>query len=296
MYSGLARMGQKTIPPLLVLLPITSKTRRFLSSRKHSMDYVTVDGVILRTGHAEKIIWYLLCLKELWDNAIDFLWKYYQGATNAKIETEITKTNNSMLHIKVRNTNSKNIPVFENLSAIFDYDMRYGSKQNQHIISRGMLGDAMKQILSWPYVLIHSTQKGNASSSFVDKQWDKPLIIRHNGLEHHVFLHVDKGNQTINSDIRPAASIKKPSSTDTEIELTWPIPEDTNLDIHDIEGYCRRYPILTTDVSFRFRLVDNSKAKPAASATATVAKPQGRAKNKSIAFELVKVLSSPAPK
>jgi hypothetical protein len=126
-------------------------------------------------------------------------WKYYQGSSpiNATIENEITKTNDSMLHVKVRNTNSKNIPVFQNLTAIFDYDMRYGSKQNQRIISRGTLGDAMKQILSWPYVLIHTTNEGNGNG-FVDTQWDKPLIIRHNGLERHVFLHVDKCNQTIN--------------------------------------------------------------------------------------------------
>jgi hypothetical protein len=77
----------------------------------------------------------------------------------------------SLFHIKVRNTNSRNIPVFQNLSAIFDYDIRYGSKQNQHTISRGMLGDATKQILAWPYVLIHTNDDG---SSFKDKHWDKP--------------------------------------------------------------------------------------------------------------------------
>lgn len=240
----------------------TNNKKDILSSRRHSLDYVTTDGVILRTGHADRKTWYLLCLKELFDNCIDFLWKYYQGAavTDVTIETEITKTNDSMLHIKIRNTNRKNISVFQNLSAIFDFDMRYGSKQNQHIISRGMLGDAMKQILSWPYVLIHTTKEGNGNG-FVDRQWDKPLIIRHNGLERHVFLHVDKGNQTINSDVRSAASIKKLSHTDTETELTWPIPDDIDLDIHDIERYCRLYPILTTDVSFKFRLIDNSRDK-----------------------------------
>jgi len=123
-----------------------------------------------------------------------------------------------------------------------------------------MLGDAMKQILSWPYVLIHTTKEGNNGNGFVDRQWDKPLIIRHNGLEHHVFLHVDKGNQTIESDIRSMPV--KLSHTHTEIELTWPILDDIDLDIHEIEAFCKEYAVLTTDVSFRFRLVDNSKDKP----------------------------------
>jgi hypothetical protein len=166
------------------------------------MDYVTTDGVILRTGHADIATWYLLCLKELWDNPIDFMWRHYQGSADAFVTTEITKTNDSMFHVKVRNMNSKNIPVFQNLAAIVDFDMRYGSKQNQRIISRGMLGDAMKQILALGYVLIHTIKEGGNGSGFVDRQWDKPLIIRHNGLEHHVFLHVDKGSQTIHADIK----------------------------------------------------------------------------------------------
>ncbi|MGC2684513.1 MAG: hypothetical protein WA323_21855, partial [Candidatus Nitrosopolaris sp.] len=105
--------------------------------------------------------------------------------------------NDPIFHIKIRNSNSKNFPVFENLHLIFDYDMRYGSKQNLHIISRGMLGDAMKQILALGYVLIHSEDDGTA---FTNKHWDKPLIIRCNKTEWHVFVNVDKANQS--SDVK----------------------------------------------------------------------------------------------
>jgi hypothetical protein len=45
------------------------------TSRKHSMDYFTVDGVILRTGYSDKRDWYLLAIRELLDNAADFLTK-----------------------------------------------------------------------------------------------------------------------------------------------------------------------------------------------------------------------------
>jgi hypothetical protein len=158
------------------------------SSRKHGMDYVTVNGIILRTGYANKSYWYLLLIKELLDNAIDFLWKNYSGSTDTSVIVDIT-TDDSLFHLKVRNTNTRNIPVFQNLSAIFDYVMRYGSKQNQHTISRGILGDAMKQILSWPYVLIHTKDDG---SSFKERQWDKPLIIRCNGIERQFFCMLTK--------------------------------------------------------------------------------------------------------
>jgi hypothetical protein len=216
------------------------------------MDYVTVNGVVLRTGYTNKIGWYLLLIKELLDNAIDFLWKSYSGSADASVTVNITM-DDSMFHIRVRNTNSRNIPVFQNLSAVFDYDMRYGSKQNQHIISRGMLGDVLKQILAWPYVLIHTKDDGN---SFKDKQWNKPLIIRCNGIERQIFLQVDKSNELIDVQINQIPG--RLSYTDTEIEITWPVIDEVSLDIHNIERFCRQYIMLTTDIAFKFQLTDNS--------------------------------------
>ena len=113
------------------------------------------------------------------DNDTDYLWKHYKGANNASISVNVTM-DDELFRVTVRNSNDKNIPVFPDLTSIFDYDMRYGSKQDVHIISRGMLGDAMKQILSLGYVLLHSSDDG---TSFTDKQWEHPLIIRHNKKE-----------------------------------------------------------------------------------------------------------------
>jgi hypothetical protein len=233
----------KSIPP--------SSTDIF-SARRHNMDYVTVDGVIRRTGYSDKSDWYLLCIKELLDNDIDFEWKYYPGSKEAAVNVDIA-IDDSFFHLKVRNTNSMNIPVFQNLSAIFDYDMTYGSKQNQHIISRGMLGDAAKQIGTWPYVLIHIKDD---RSAFTDKQWDKPLVIRANRVEHHVFTNVDKASQRIMAEIKTVHDKLLPH-TDTEIEITWPVVDDIRLDIRKIERFCRQYIIFTTDISFKFRLIDN---------------------------------------
>ena len=143
------------------------------TSRKHSVDYFTKDGLILRTGYSDIRDWYLLPFREVLDNGIDFEWKHYRGE-NASINVHIYK-DDQLFRIRIRNSNPRNIPVFQDLDAIFDYDMRYGSKQDVHTISRGMLGDAMKQILSLAYILMHVNDDG---TEFTDKQWIHPLIIR----------------------------------------------------------------------------------------------------------------------
>jgi hypothetical protein len=233
--------------------------------RKHSIDYFTRDGVILRTGFSNLIEWFLLCIRELLDNAIDFLTKNYQDEDNTIITVEIIKDDN-FFHLKVRNSNNNNLKVFGNKAAIFNYDGRYGSKQDLHIISRGMLGDAQKQILAFGYILTHLHDDG---SEFEERQWEEPLIIRHNGKEYKIYLKVDKARQTeIVSGLDEAAG--KVPHTDTEIELTLPIPDEVRTDLNRvcIEDFCKKYPLFTTDITFRFQITDNSsyesvKAKPA---------------------------------
>lgn len=155
-----------------------------LTLRKHSMDYFTRDGVILRTGYDNIAYWYLLCLKELWDNAADFLTKYYKGADDTQIITKIHKDDN-LFRIIVRNSNYKDIKVFQDKKTIFNYEGRSGTKQEVYVISRGLLGDAMKQLLSLGYVLVNLNDDG---TQLTNKQWDYPLTIRHNGEEWKVKL------------------------------------------------------------------------------------------------------------
>ena len=112
------------------------------------MDYFTEQGVNLRTGLDNKVDWYLLCIRELLDNATDFLTRNYKGAADTTITTTIFK-DDRYFKLKIRNSNYKDIPVLQNKEAIFDYDMRYGSKQYLYVINRGMLGDALKQILAF---------------------------------------------------------------------------------------------------------------------------------------------------
>ncbi|MGC1135169.1 MAG: hypothetical protein WA941_20240 [Nitrososphaeraceae archaeon] len=223
--------------------------------RKHSMDYFTRDGVILRTGFSNLRDWFLLCIKELLDNAVDFLVRNYQAADNCIIAVEIFKDDN-FFHLKVRNSNYNNCEAFMNKPAIFNYDGRYGSKQDLHIISRGMLGDAQKQILAFGYILIHLHDDG---SEFKEKQWNKPLIIRHNGKEYKIYLKVDKARQvSIVSGLDQATG--EVQHTDTEIELTLPIPDEIRNDLNRkcIENFCKKYPLFTTDITFKFQITDNS--------------------------------------
>jgi hypothetical protein len=108
--SKVVKNRSKQRPPSSSTATMVASEEIF-SSQKSSMDYVTVQGVILRTGYHNKRDWYLLCIKELLDNAVDFLWKKYQGADDAVIDVRIEKTSNSLFRIKVRNTNNKNFEV-----------------------------------------------------------------------------------------------------------------------------------------------------------------------------------------
>ena len=144
--------------------------------------------------------------------------------------------------------------MFSNLEPIFNFDMRYGSKQDVHVISRGMLGDALKQILSLGYVLLRSNDDGR---DFTDKQWKYPLIIRHNGQEIRVYLEVDNARQEATATIKPQCS--NVTHTDTELELVLPIVDEVRngLTRDYIEKYCRRYTLLSTDISFNFKIIDD---------------------------------------
>jgi hypothetical protein len=243
---------------ILVSDHLDSTLNHTFTSRKLSMDYVTVDGVILRTGYSNKRDWYLVCIRELLDNAADFLWEFYKGSSNAAIIVEIFK-DDTLFRLKVRNSNDDDIPIFSdsNIATIFDYEGRYGSKQDVHVISLGMLGDALKQILAFGYVLLHANDNG---TEFIDKQWEQPLILRHNKIEHKYILEIDKANQNIRAkqiEKREFADI----GTDTEIELVLPVIDDEvrdSLDRACLEEYCRKYPIFTTDISFIFNIIADS--------------------------------------
>lgn len=245
MSSQPARYNLKNEPPL-------SQPTEIFTFRMQKMDYFDAEGISLRTGYTNKLDWYLLPIRELLDNACDFLQKYYKGSKDATITVNIHLTD-KLFHLTICNSNKDDKQVFTNLKPIFDFDRRVGSKQDVHVISRGMLGDALKQILSLGYVLLHNDDDG---SNFSDKQWDYPLIITHNKQKLSVILKVDKAGQEAKAEIKQEPKV---IHTDTELELWLPVIDDIRNDLTKdyIQKYCRRYTLLSTDISFNFKIIDD---------------------------------------
>ena len=65
------------------------------------MEYFTTEGVIQRTGYTNKVDWYLLPIREILDNCVDFLWKKYKGSDKTFIET-IVEMDDEIFHLKIR--------------------------------------------------------------------------------------------------------------------------------------------------------------------------------------------------
>jgi hypothetical protein len=242
----------------------------FASSKQHLMDYVLRKEVIKRIRLEREAEWYLFMLKEKFDNAIDFLWKHYPtAATGDKRVTASIELNHQdkLFHCSVANSNASNRPVFpnNNLSHILDFSMTYGTKQNEHVITRGALGDALKQLASLPYTLMKEDEQQR-----YNEQWNYPTYFRFNGnKEYKAVLQVDKLNQRILAtpilvnDGDKKVLLRHPLHVlDTEIQNTWPLIDKVTdpahgynyLDANRIADYCRKYLIFTTDVSFKIKI------------------------------------------
>jgi hypothetical protein len=165
------------------------------------MDFITLRGIQTRIGVDKKHL-PLFVLKEMVDNALDYVEKSGSGNNTAittsphqqpKVAVFITLEADSLLHIRVSNSNHSNKGVFTeaNVRKIFSYASSMSSKRNQFKITRGALGDAFKELLSIPYAL--------AIEGLGFDKWEKPLIIRDTASrrEFTIKLNVDKANQII---------------------------------------------------------------------------------------------------
>ena len=140
------------------------------------------------------------CYGQPLDNARDSLETNYQ--ISPMISTRSTrvrgKDNDSydLLHLVVRNSNPGNKVAFtlDRLKSILDYNRFHGSKLNVFRPSSGALGNATKDYLTMPYALINSISDDR---TIHDKQWDYPLIIRHNKTEFKARISVDRRNEDI---------------------------------------------------------------------------------------------------
>jgi hypothetical protein len=197
----------------------SSITRRdddiLFTTERSNMDYVTLSGVCKRTGAEEPELPVFL-LGQLIDNGLDSAESYASPTstsvtgsydvmaitTNDNVvcqaynEPEILvdikfDDENRYLAIIVKNSNFGNEYggfTEQRINSIFgDLDVFHSSKRNQFKISRGMQGDALKEVLCIPYALAAKYQ------SYLNRPWNKPLIIRNGfGKKFEIRTVVDK--------------------------------------------------------------------------------------------------------
>jgi hypothetical protein len=195
------------------------------TSTKQTTGYFTVEGIRIETSLLE-YDWPKFAEKELIDNSYDFLNNVYPNADkqHRKIAVFVKIDNSkpiSIIWIAVRNSNINNVPAFENLHEIFDFNKWYSTKRHQHRVTAGALGDFLKRVLGMGYA--SWTNNDNPDDWFEDKQWPEPVILRFNGQQHKVFIQVNRES----SEITPIfeGPIQYDASDFTEVEVALPIPQ-----------------------------------------------------------------------
>lgn len=242
--SNDTKIGRNSLPPSFSSPAADAGVN---TSSKQSMGYVTVNGITQRTNIAQRDF-PIFCLKELLDNAADFLDNNYRSYKDTRIITVNIKRENDLLRVAVRNSNDRNLIPFADLKAVFDYDRFYSTKRNQHRISRGALGDALKEILSMGYALVNNMDR---EDSFIDKQWEEPLILRFNGKEYKVYIRVDKADEKISTRIDdPPQQIG--CSNYIEVEVALPIIGTESGLIYRLQQYCKKYTLFRNKIEFQF--------------------------------------------
>ncbi len=157
----------------------------------------------------------------------------------------------NILRIAVRNSNVANIPVFDDLDSVFDYDQWYSTKRYQHRETCGSLGDFLKRALGMGYA--SWTEGLNDDNSFTDEQWEEPLIVRHNGQEKRVYITVSKGsNEPIKVEFEEGSSY---NATYTEVEVALPINRLIEDRVRELEQYYKIYKIGKSRTEFSFNLM-----------------------------------------
>jgi len=138
--------------------PSLANPQPIFSSQKTAMDELTSRGMEIRTGVIKEYLPHF-GTKEIIDNSIDLHethHRQYDNKTKPEVKVQIIKEPNT-IRILVRNIvpypHEQEIFTQEKLERIFDFDRIYSSKRYQFRISRGALGDALKEVLRIPYIL-----------------------------------------------------------------------------------------------------------------------------------------------
>jgi hypothetical protein len=222
---------------------VISKKRAVSVTEAQSLRYVRLKDIELDTGFPEEK-WKIFAIKELLDNALDWLNEVYPVPKNGKdirkigVGLWISKQNeNHFIHIAIRNSNVSNIAVFEDLDKIFDFGAWHGTKRLQHRATAGGLGDALKRCLGMGYA---SWTKDYDPDALEDKKWHKPVIVKCNGNESKVFIIVNTSKSTIDPDIQKTQN--RDIGNDTEVTVTLPIElSEIERCIEELQQYYKMY-------------------------------------------------------
>jgi len=235
---------------------VSNNNKDIFSFKASNMQFFRADGMKEATGYGEPKDWYFVAIKELLDNNIDWLRDNYRGSEHARVDGSFTISKDySQLTCRLRNSNPENKPVkaFTLLPNILNYNMTFGSKQNEYRATRGQLGDGLKRLIGLPFIL---QNLGDDQSAFFKKQWDTPMYFRANGIERQVTVKVNLGaSQAFNQIVE---SSQRLNHTDTEVEISFPIIEEVRSYVSAlaIERHVRLNTIATTDISFNIKVID----------------------------------------
>jgi len=138
--------------------------------------------------------------------------------------------------------------VFQNLGLTFDFDIWHSSKRNQHKGATGSLGDALKRISKMGYA--SCTSGYNSQDSFIDRQWDEPIVLTFNGQQYRAVLDVDKDSQ--NAKVIINRNHDAVIEIDTEVSVALPTNYDYGSTVDQLREYYKIYkiPKRRTDFSF----------------------------------------------
>lgn len=240
------------------------------TTTRQSMAYVTVRGIESDTSWPVQE-WPKQSAKELISNAYDFLRDHYPDGTKETRKIAVFVKINSIsdkdsvdedrkrttIRLLVRNSNIDNIPVFENLEAVFDYTQFHSTKRNQHREVSGALGDYLKRGLGMGYAL-WTNGFDRESLTANSKQWPEPIILRFNGQERKVFLEVDWDNQAYGPKYEQPREFDAPDFTEVQVTLPLDYILKINRDhgkrwiLEEIRGYFNRNKIGNTNTEFSF--------------------------------------------
>jgi hypothetical protein len=222
------------------------------------MEELTSRGIETRTGVPKDCL-SLFGIKELIDNAVDNHEMYHPNLNNnnnnnndSKPRVRIQVINEpSLTRILIRNSDpyhhEHEIFTKQKIEHMFDLDRIYSSKRYQFRISRGALGDALKEVLRIPYIL------ATEGYQYPDKitYWKEPLIIRITHRTFRVTLHVDRIEQSRRSYVEEYQVQNKCNNSENFSEIEFSIPANS-LDLAELKRFLRDYMTAIPHIDFTF--------------------------------------------